>query len=404
MQLQSHAKGRITWLEQREMKKSIPIPESMKSTPVTLAFHLQHPDVDAITYTQKRRRDWGKQAASKRRIYLDTKYWIYVRDVYLGREQKPIHVQIASELRRLRECGSTICPISYPVFAELLYQTDKATRGATAKMIDELSGGFAIQPPDPLFGCEFVYFYHRIIHPQVELIPIEQMVWTRVGFVLGDTFISLDDNSVDPLVANAIQKAMDDVLWSCSFEDMVEVMPLSDGTDQRVNHDLASKLTSGKFEHQKAKDQFHSLFLDEVDGVLESHHLAIGEYLQQQAVLEGKSVEGTSKPELCFAGKMVSRMIREAFRNKRITTEMPSVSIPAALHALVRLDRTRNYKKGDFEDFRHATSAIGYCDMFLTEASLRHLVYDSNFGCESNYQCVVLSDCLQIYESLSRLS
>jgi hypothetical protein len=97
-------------------------------------------------------------------------------------------------------------------------------------------------------------------------------------------------------------------------------------------------------------------------------------------------------------------MIREAFRNKRITTEMPSISIPAALHALVRLDRNRNYKKGDFEDFRHATSAIGYCDMFLTEASLRHLVYDSNLGCESNYQCVVLSDCQQIYESLSRLS
>jgi hypothetical protein len=271
-------------------------------------------------------------------------------------------------------------------------------------MIDELSCGFAIQPPDQLFGCEFVYFYHRIIHPNVELIPIEQMVWTRVGFVLGDTFLSLNDNSIDPLVANAIKKAMDDVLWSCSFEDMVEVMPLSDGADQRANHELASKLSSGKFEHQKANDQFDSLFLDEVDGVLESHHLAIGEYLQQQSVLAGHTVGGTGKSELCFAGKMVSRMIREAFRNKRITAEMPSVSIPAALHALVRLDRNRNYKKGDFEDFRHATSAIGYCDMFLTEASLRHLVYDSNFGCESNYQCVVLSDCQLIYESLSRLS
>lgn len=386
------------------MRKGIRIPKALKNKADTLAIHLQHPNVGADSYIQKRRRDWGKQAASKRRIYLDTKYWIYVRDVYLGREQKPIHVRIVNELRRLRECGSTIFPISYPVFVELMYQTDKATRSATAKMIDELSGGFAIQPPDILFSCDFVHFYYRIVQPHAELIPIEQMVWTRVGFVLGDVFLSFNDNALDPLVANAMQKAMDDLLWSCSFEDMIELLPVSDGARQSSNHELACKLSRGKFEHQIPTDQFDCLFLDEIDGVLESHHLAIGEYLQQQAILAGSPVGGTGKSELCLAGKMVSTMIREAFRNKRITTEMPSVSIPAALHALVRLDRNRNYKKGDFEDFRHATSAIGYCDTFLTEASLRHLAYDKNLGCESNYQCVVLSDCQQIYELVSSLS
>ena len=94
--------------------------EWLSNKPNTIRYHLENPDVDLVSYMRKRRLAFGEQVTQKRRIYLDTRYWIFIRDVFLGRKQKPIHAGIVEELKRLCSDGSTICPISYSIFAELL--------------------------------------------------------------------------------------------------------------------------------------------------------------------------------------------------------------------------------------------------------------------------------------------
>ena len=373
----------------------------LEDVPDTFKHHLEHPDVDTATYTRQKRIRLGEQAASLRRVYLDTKYWVYLRDVHLQRPQKGIHVQIDTELRRLRANGSTICPISYPVYSELLYQSDRATRKATAEVIDALSGGYSIQPPHEMFNRELAHFYARCTNPSGDFYKLIEMVWTKVAFVLGDTFLKLNDE-FPAAEAVAMEKAMDDLLWSAKLADMIEQMPLPDGVEQQRILNLASILTDGKFQHQSPSDTFESLFLDEVTGIMDGLNDVLSNFMLYQARQNGvtEQVPAEDRQEV---GRMLGNLIRGAFQHKRLTSEMPSVSIPAALHALVRLDKNRKYKKGDFEDFHHAAAAIGFCDLLLTESSLCHLVNTREVDCERTYGCRVLSDDSTIFNHLKKV-
>lgn len=128
----------------------------------------------------------------------------------------------------------------------------------------------------------------------------------------------------------------------------------------------------------------------------------LGDFMVFHARQNGimKSVSDQDKEK---SGYMLASLIRGAFQHDRLDWEMPSVSVPARLHALVRLDQNRRYRKGDFEDFHHAASATGYCDLFLTESSLRHLVYTRDFDCEGRFGCTVLSDEQTVIEYLRTL-
>lgn len=373
----------------------------LEDVPDTFKHHLEHPDVDAASYTRQKRLRLGERAVSLRRVYLDTKYWVYLRDSRLQRPQKDIHVQINAELERLRANDSTICPISYPVYSELLYQSDRATRQATAEVIDKLSGGYSIQPPRETFNRELAHFYARATNPSGDFYRLIEMVWTKVAFVLGDRFLELNDE-FPAAEAVAMEKAMDDLLWSVNLVDIIEKLPLPDGIEQQRIVRLASTLTDGKIQHQRSCDTFDSLFLDEVTGIMDGLNDVLSDFMLHQARQYGV-IEYVPAEDRQEAGRMLGNLIRAAFQHKRLTYEMPSVSIPAALHALVRLDKGRKYKKGDFEDFNHAAAAIGFCDLFLTESSLCHLVNTREFDCKRTYGCRVLSHDSSILNHLKTL-
>jgi len=84
-------------------------------------------------------------------------------------------------------------------------------------------------------------------------------------------------------------------------------------------------------------------------------------------------------------------MIWQAFKEKRITSELPTIRIGASLHAALRWDRKRRYKANDLFDFRHAEAVLPYCDFFLTEHSLRALLNDRNLKLGEYFNCKVVS-------------
>ncbi|MEO8270151.1 MAG: hypothetical protein ABI557_10535, partial [Aureliella sp.] len=72
---------------------------SMNNGPNTFKHHLDNPEPDANTYLRRKRIELGQRMASLRRIYLDTKYWVYLRDVRLNQPQKVIHIAIHDQLK-----------------------------------------------------------------------------------------------------------------------------------------------------------------------------------------------------------------------------------------------------------------------------------------------------------------
>ncbi len=58
------------------------------------------------------------------------------------------------------------------------------------------------------------------------------------------------------------------------------------------------------------------------------------------------------------------------FRHDKAGTSLTTAQIVAGLHAIVRWHRQRPFRASDFYDIYHATAALPYCDIFLTERFL----------------------------------
>jgi hypothetical protein len=140
------------------------IDDLMRGKPDTFRFHLAHPGIGAHQYMRAKRIALGRQLLKKRRVYPDTMYWVWPRGVEFGKGI-PNQREIFDRLQDLCVAGKVICPESYPIFAELLHQTDPKTPAATAKAIDIFGEGLCIQPPDELLKMEVLAFVRRPIGP-----------------------------------------------------------------------------------------------------------------------------------------------------------------------------------------------------------------------------------------------
>jgi hypothetical protein len=100
---------------------------------------------------------------------------------------------------------------------------------------------------------------------------------------------------------------------------------------------------------------------------------------------------------------MIGDMIYQCFRYNKLTKELPSLWIDAGFHAAFRWDENRKFKANDMPDFRHAVAAIPYCDFFLTEHSLKHLISDKRLRLETLYPCKTFSDASLAAEALASI-
>jgi hypothetical protein len=91
------------------------------------------------------------------------------------------------------------------------------------------------------------------------------------------------------------------------------------------------------------------------------------------------------------AGKQIANAVYNLFRKNKLQSYFPTLVIGAGLHAAVRWDQKRKFKKNDLYDFRHAQTALPYFDFFFTEHSLRDLVTRSNVAFDKKYACEVFS-------------
>jgi len=246
----------------------------LNDKPNTLRHHLDHPEVDAASYIRQRRIAHGRRLMSMRRIYLDTNYWVCLREVLLGRGSRA-QEDIFDKLQELRDEGKVICPVSYSVFVELLRQSDLATRMATARVIDIFGESSCVQPPHEVLKQEVLGFAFRAMSQNVELIPVGELIWSKASFIVGEASLKL--NGCPPKAAEAMTKAMDDLFWSIRLEEMISVLPPdAPKRDRQERESFAEQLTQGKNKARCESDSFDSLFLEEVAGGLEAHERDLG--------------------------------------------------------------------------------------------------------------------------------
>lgn len=364
---------------------------SQQDVSKAIAHHLQHPGISIDTYVKRRAIELGSSLSSFTKVYLDKRFWILLRDASMGRSTCSAVHRLLNSLRLAVQKGDLICPISDSIFFELLKQEDIRTRRSTAELIDELSHGVTLVPREQRIGQELVGVFTKFADDGKEYNIVDHLVWAKLGYVLG--VIHPTFPSADPDTERAIQKAFFDYMWEFPLAAQIDTIG-EDGYRKPESFDVtANQINKLNRQHQGEVRSFGQVYIDELRGVLSlcMHHPR--SWLEQQYELE------TGKPyrpypeqvrrlehDLCtFFGNLIAH-------KKQAALMLPTLHISALCYAAIRWDQQRNLSPNDIHDFHHAAAAIGYCNAFLIEKPLMHLLAQGQLKIKTDFSCTVISD------------
>jgi hypothetical protein len=372
-----------------EWEKVVATPDFLEGVdlgPSTLEAHLASPTISYEQYRRQKELECADLVAARRSFYLDTRFWVHLRDADLGKPIPPVYNQLLSELRRGVNEGRIVCPFAADMLAEVYKQSDPTTRLATARLIDELSLNISLQSEPERLATELLHGIQAVRQnaPPQEL--LKRLVWTCSSFAVGHAMPSF--TAFDAATELALQKSCLDAISRLGFVHQVlgEEDAYQPGEFNEEWIELADRLNSLNAENAKESKPRKQIEKEEFSSALEAYLPALRNVIRQIFV-STFNVEPHAATEAEFekAASQIGGVIVEAFRLNRLKDNFPTFSIRAGLATAVRWDQKRKYKPNDFHDFGHAAAALPYFDVFATERSLKHLLvndlkYDARFS------------------------
>ncbi|MGG5543681.1 hypothetical protein P4G95_02715 [Burkholderia vietnamiensis] len=352
-------------------------------------------------HIRTRQIELARSIAPRRKIYLDARFWIIVRDTALGVCTEPAARELLHHLRRGVVGGCLICPISAGIFLELMKQPySPGRRIGTAQLIDELSLGVSMVAPPIVMGTE-IYSFLLKAAGDVDLHPMQELIWTKAAYVLGETYPVLAHLPPDEELI--IQKAFCNRLWDCSLGDMVKT--IGDNASPRDGFTELSRYTNEKNAHHKDElRSFAHTYDIELRGIIELAGEIAADVIHQLAEKEAGCQLSPTPDERAASVNMCRNLLYHAFKKHETKDALRSLHIGASIHATMRWDKTRKFKPNDYYDFEHATAALSYCDAFLTEGPLHTLVTRPQVNLEAVNDCRVFSDVQAAADHVGQLS
>ncbi len=349
--------------------------------------HRQNSNITTDEYVRARRIQLGKSVMGRERVYLDTRYWIILRDVMLGRNNDQANIELLAALRARVHSKKSICPISESVFMELLKQQDLHTKKVTSILIDELSEGVTLAPHPERVATELSHFFYSYTQSD-KLHPLHDLVWSKLSYILG---VRHPNNIIfDEVEERVIQKAFFDHMWECSLSEMVNLIGSSlfpsfdyDTVAQKLNEESAKYADEIKNFPQAYKAEMVgslSLFMSVAREVLEDIYQRV----------TGKKIQTKDAERIQFENQLLT-FLGDVIKEKEVALAVRTLHIGALCHAAVRWDKKRKLTGNDLYDFHHAEAAIGYCNVFLTEKSLRTMLLQNHLGLLHDFPCKVIS-------------
>jgi len=332
----------------------------------TLDEHIRQCQLELSAYVLKRKI-----------IYLDTNFWLTLRDVKLGRKKDSLSQKIYELITLLSDKEVCLFPISETTFVEVLKQSDEVTLNETVSLIDTLSKGICLACMEDRIFLEILQFMYKNTNKNSH--NTTELVWTKLPYILG--------YNQPPLKNKALQKSFFNRMWDISMREMMSIMKKSNNTVKPTFKNISNDLNTGKFSHTQENNSFKQMFMSELGGLMDTHKTQIVEAFVY--LYEKKENKTPSSSEVEQNAELVVNMFYNLFKLNKITTELPSFRIPAGLHAAIRWDKNQNYQENDIHDIGHATAALPYCNFFFTERRLAHLITQKTTAYDKIYKCRV---------------
>ncbi len=350
-------------------------------------------------YSEQFKIELGAIMLKRHRIYLDTKYWIFMRDASLGKATT-VQTNIYKKLNDLVKKENVICPLSPHIFQELMNIGDKEKRLNMAQVMDELSQQVCFISPLCIVGQELLSF---VRHCQAKakgkfLFNPAKYVFTKVAFVLGELYPAVEGIPIEHM--NDIRIQFFDYLSKFTLVEMLKTV--KSDLPLRNSENLITQLNKGKDDNQDWKS-FHEVFIHEIGGILDAVRDDLEElciYLRKNDICGSVTIEEAYESK---SAELLSKAIYNAFDQKKINKELPFFHTNASLHAFIRYNKTQRYDKNDLPDFSHVAWALPYCDTFFTERRLHDWICGNLLSLDKLYGTQVLWREEDVFNALNKL-
>lgn len=347
----------------------------------SFAMHRGQPHVSPAAHFHALCMGVGRRAASKTRIYLDSCYWIMLRDAAAGKARRPEHSSILELLRLLVHADKVVCPVSDAVYVETMQATDRETRLATASLLDELSQGICLRTEHERATMELADFMRS---PSGEGSLVSDLTWVRPGMVLGARAPS--SPVFDELANRAFQKSAIDHMWEVSFQDLVG--PDGDSDLANVMEASASRINAKMVEYAPSIQSFQQAFAAEVYGVIK--------FFDERAVRDflASHLDEFSSDDIEKCQSSMQTMLFNVFRLRPelMARRVPALYVHASCHAAIRWDKGRKFDGHWLMDIHHASAACGHHHAMFTEKPLKVLMTSGHLRMHEKFGMRVIAE------------
>ena len=338
-------------------------------------------------YIKERRISIGNSIKSKKKIYLDTNYWILLQNQ--SRESDNSKRILLNTVIELSQSGKCIFPISEVTFWEVLKQADIITRKETIGIIDFLSNGISLIARREIIQLELMRFARKF--DSGELYENHELVWDRIAFLgmpIPQSSISIDmfkrlldfleERTLTELINIAYQDAQ---LPIFTFKDNVELL--------------------NKWKRENINRPHSEVFKEDVREFVKEY---IGIYNIVMVYLYTKKTGKTPTSEEINSVDVNPwiNIVTHLVLNNKVNTDLSSLTVIPRLFAIHLRNKTQIFKDGnDTMDYMHASFALPFCDCFFTEKRLKSQIQKGKL--DEMYSCIVESSEEKVIEILNLL-
>ena len=349
------------------------------------AYNRQHPEISPETHL--RQKHLGLLMALEKRtlIYLDACHWINLLHTLLGNGKAlPVYQDIFHLINNLAISNRVLCPLSFPLFLELMKQKDETTRLATARLMDCLSGGVCFQHP---------YLVQRLELRQIMLRGIlrdkapdlRDQVWAKVGFIAGEMLPYHKGFSEEDM--RFLQKLSIDGMWEIPLDHFAEhALPELSTIHQQK---LAAATNTDAQWYRTEKISFEEALVREKAFSLQSLRKDFEEIAKE--IFD-------DYPQYRDVGKLPQPSASDAS-----PWVLPSTQILASVNAAL-ITSTKKFSANDILDFQHAALAVPYCDALFCDGPMAHILRTKPLEFSKVYETTILNDPDEIKNYLQGLN
>jgi hypothetical protein len=354
-------------------------PNPLRSARILRAFeqskarHLGREARNTSSYLDTKLATLQEWIGSRTVIYLDVCHWINLRHVWLqSNKANPIYAKILNRLMILIQRNAILCPLSVPIFQELLKQLDPRSRAATANLMEIFSQGVVIFRFEEAFAAQCRVAVAR----QGSNINVARRHVCKIGLWFADEEVKSSWWSNE--VAEIWDRVSIDLRWELSIADC-QRLAYRDLPEFGETIRLLNKWTPLPARQKAIRSSFGDLIRECRRDVVEEYWIRTLSLLQELADPSDRGAE-----------IMSIRTILDEMIESRDYGRIPSCEIVAGMCA-AQVYRGGKLKPNDVCDFLHAGLGIPFCSAYFCDGPMEHLAKNSLLSLHEQFGVAVHS-------------